>query len=133
MNYTIDYKISGKFLRAEVSGEYPISKFYEVTENIDKVIDDNSIDKILVDLRNFKQRYGVFDGLQSIENFREESKLLQFAVLDRIENKQNNDFYENASFNRGYKLLFFYKEAEALSWLDVVDNKVYEKTLQQSY
>ncbi|KXK50955.1 MAG: hypothetical protein UZ05_CHB002001532 [Chlorobi bacterium OLB5] len=133
MNYTINYSISGNFLRAEISGEYPMSKFHEISSNMDKVIDEHGIDKILVDLRGFKGRYGVFDGLQRIETFREESKYLQFAIVDRIENKTNNDFFENASFNRGYKLLFFYNEEDAKKWLGIENNKEFEKTLLIEY
>ncbi len=74
---------------------------------MDRVIDENGISKILVDLRTFQGRFAVFDGLQRIENFSEESKFLQFAILDIPENKINNDFFKNASFNRGNKLLLF--------------------------
>jgi hypothetical protein len=72
-----------------------------------------------VDLRKFEGRFGVFDGLKEVENFRPESKMLRFAVLDIPENKKNNDFFENASVNRGYKLIFFYDESEAKKWLQV--------------
>lgn len=133
MNYRINYNISGNFLKAEITGEYPISKFFEISAKMDEVIDANGIDKILVDLRGFIGRYGVFDGLERIENFREESRYLQFAILDRLENKPNNDFFENASFNRGFKLLFFYIEEEAYKWLDVIPGVEYQKTLVKEY
>jgi hypothetical protein len=117
--YTINYKISGNFLKVELSGSYPLEKFKEISSDIDSVIDSNGIRKIMVDLRDFKGRFGVFDGLNHIEKFRDESRFLKFAILDNDENKEKNDFFENASHNRGYNLLFFYDEAEAKKWLQV--------------
>ncbi len=133
MKYTINYHIKGDFLRVDLTGEYPAEKFREISTDMDKVIDENGISKIMVDLRNFKGRFGVFNGLQEIENFREESKYLQFAIIDIPENKPNNDFFENASFNRGYKLLFFYNEVDAEKWLDVDCNIDFEKVLVKEY
>ena len=101
MGYKINYHIKDDFLKVVLYGNYPLEKFSEISKDMDKVIDENEISKILVDLRSFEGRFGVFDGLQNIENFREESKFLQFAILDKIENRSNNDFFENASFNRG--------------------------------
>lgn len=124
--YKINYNIKGDSLYVVLSGNYPLEKFKEISTDMDRVIDENGISKILVDLRTFQGRFGVIDGLQRIENFREESKFLQFAILDIPENKTNNDFFENASFNRGYKLLFFYDEAEAMKWLNVENGKEFE-------
>ena len=133
MKYTINYNIKGDFLSVILAGNYPTEKFKEISGDIDRVIDENGISKILVDLRNFEGRFGVFDGLKEIENFREESKFLHFAVLDIPENKKNNDFFENASFNRGYKLLFFYKKEDALKWLNVQQSEEFDKVLVKEY
>lgn len=133
MKYTINYRIRNDFLRVNLTGEYPAEKFREISADMDRVIDENGISKIMVDLRNFKGRFGVFNGLQEIENFREESKFLQFAIIDIPENKSNNDFFENASFNRGYKLLFFYNEEDAEKWLNVDCNIEFEKVLVKEY
>ncbi len=128
MGYKINYHIKGDFLKVVITGCHPLEKFFEISKDMDRVIDENEIARILVDLRGFEGRFGVFNGLQKIENFREESKFLQFAILDNSENRSNNDFFENASFNRGYKLLFFYNEPDALKWLDV-KNEEFEKEL----
>ena len=133
MKYTINYRIRNDFLRVNLTGEYPAEKFREISADMDRVIDENGISKIMVDLRNFIGRFGVFNGLQEIENFREESKFLQFAIIDIPENKSNNDFFENASFNRGYKLLFFYNEEDAEKWLNVDCNIEFEKVLVKEY
>jgi hypothetical protein len=133
MKYTINYQIRGDYLRVNLTGEYPVEKFREISADMDKVIDENGISKIMVDLTEFKGRFGVFNGLQEIENFREESKFLQFAIIDIPENKSNNDFFENASFNRGYKLLFFYNEADAEKWLGVNSEIEFEKVLTKEY
>jgi len=119
MSYKINYKIRGDFLRFELSGSYPIEKFREISDDMDKVIDSNGISRVMVDLRNFKERFGVFNGLQHIEKFRPELKTLKFAIVDIPENKQNNSFFENASFNRGYQIFFFYDEKDAQKWLEV--------------
>lgn len=132
MGYKINYHIKGDFLKVVLTGDYPLEKFHEISKDMDRVVDENNISKILVDLRQFNGRFGVFDGLQKIENFREESKFLQFAILDVKENKSNNDFFENASFNRGYKLLFFYDEPEAVKWLNVM-NEEFEKELVKEF
>ena len=133
MSYKINYSIKGDFLKVHLAGSYPLEKFSEISNDMDRVIDENDISKIMVDLREFGGRFGVFDGLQRIENFREESKFLQFAILDNIANQSNNDFFENASFNRGYKLLFFYDETEALKWLDVVNQNNYDKVMTKEF
>ncbi len=133
MKYKINYQIKNDFLRVELSGNYPLEKFKEISGDIDKVIDENDISKVLVDLREFEGRFGVFDGINHIENFREESKFLQFAILDIPDHKEKNDFFENASFNRGYKLLFFYNEDEAFKWLNIVNADEFEKVLVREY
>lgn len=133
MKYQINYQIRADFLRVELKGEYPVEKFREISADMDRVIDENGISNIMVDLRNFRGRFGVFDGLQEIENFREESKFLQFAILDVPENKSNNDFFENASFNRGYKLLFFYNEEDAKKWLGVEGTVDFDRVLVKEY
>lgn len=133
MKYKINYQIKNDFLRVELSGNYPLEKFKEISGDIDKVIDENDISKVLVDLREFEGRFGVFDGINHIENFREESKFLQFAILDIPDNKEKNDFFENASFNRGYKLLFFYNEDEAYKWLNILNADEFEKVLVREY
>lgn len=121
LNYKINYKIWDDFLSVALEGNWPLEKFGEIKKDMDSVIDSNGITKILVDLRKFVGRFGVFDGLKEIEGFRPESKMLQFAVVDILENKKNNDFFENASVNRGYKLIFFYDETDAKKWLQVED------------
>ena len=133
MGYKIYYKIWGDFLKVELQGEYPLEKFKEVDADIDRVVDSNDIKRLLVDLRKFKGRFGVFDGLNHIEDFRQESKLLQFAILDLPENKSNNDFFENASFNRGYKIMFFYDIKEALKWLQITNDTKPEKELVSEF
>ena len=133
MKYKINYQIKNDFLRVELTGNYPLEKFKEISGDIDKVIDENDISKVLVDLREFEGRFGVFDGINHIENFREESKFLQFAILDIPDHKEKNDFFENASFNRGYKLLFFYNEDEAFKWLNIVNEDEFEKVLVREY
>lgn len=133
MKYQINYQIRADFLKVELKGEYPVEKFREISADMDRVIDENGISNIMVDLRNFRGRFGVFDGLQEIENFREESKFLQFAILDVPENKSNNDFFENASFNRGYKLLFFYNEEDAKKWLGVEGTVDFDRVLVKEY
>jgi len=133
MKYKINFQMKNDFLRVELSGNYPLEKFKEISADIDKVIDENDISKVLVDLREFEGRFGVFDGINHIENFREESKFLQFAILDIPDHKEKNDFFENASFNRGYKLLFFYNEDEAFKWLNIVNADEFEKVLVREY
>lgn len=119
MSYSISYKITGDFLTVGLSGAYPLDKFSEISKDVDLVVDQNNISKVLVDLREFKGRFGVFDSINHIEKFRNESRFLKFAILDNNENKQGNDFFENASYNRGFTLLFFYDESEAKKWLQV--------------
>ena len=133
MGYKINYKIWGDFMKVELSGEYPLEKFKEVDADIDSVVDSNDINRLLVDLRKFKGRFGVFDGLNHIEDFRKESKLLQFAVLDLPENKSNNEFFENASYNRGYKIMFFYDIKDALKWLKIANDTKPEKELVREF
>ena len=132
MGYKIDYHIKGDFLKVILAGDYPLEKFQEISNDVNRVIDENGIGKVLIDIREFKGRFGVFDGLNTVENFREESKFLNMAILDIPYNKTNNDFFENASQNRGYKLLFFYKEEDAIKWLNVL-NEEFEKVLVKEY
>lgn len=127
MKYTINYNISGDFLHVVLEGSYPLEKFIEINKAIDAVVDANGIGKVMVDLRGFKGRFGVFDGVNFIEKTREESRFIKFAILDLPEHKQANDFFENASYNRGFTLLFFYDEAEAKKWLQVEGYAVPEK------
>jgi len=133
MSYSINYKIWDSYLRVDLTGELDLDKFYQVTDDIDSVIDANDIDKVLIDMRKFKQRFGVFDGLNKVETFRQDRKLVQFAIVDIIANKEKNDFFENASFNRGFKLLFFYEESEALNWLQVTGESEPQKVFLKEF
>lgn len=128
--YKIYFSIKKNFLKVELIGSYPLEKFQEIVKKIDEVIDEYNITKVLTDLRKFEGRFGVFDGLHQVEKFREESKYIQFAVLDKIENKSNNDFFENAAYNRGFKLLFFYDEESAMKWLDLKNNYKFDKIIE---
>jgi len=129
MPYRINFGIRSGFLKVEISGTHPIERFNEIKSEIDRVIDENDINKILVDMRGFKGRFGVFDGLKEVENFSQNSKFLQFAILDVEDNKSSNDFFENASINRGFKLVFFYNMKDALEWLQVGKHDEFEKQL----
>lgn len=133
MKYKIKYEILGSFLRVELSGELPLERFTEISGDMDEVMDANGIDRVLFDMRNFKQRFGVFDGLKRIENFDPKRKYVQFAVLDKVANKEGNDFFENASFNRGYKMLFFYDESDAIKWLQVENSDNPAKVLEKEF
>lgn len=133
MSYKVNYIINSDFLRVKLSGSLAIEKFSEISNDIDRVIDENGINRILVDLRDFKERFGIFNGLQHIEKFREESKFLKFAILDNPKNRQNNDFFENASLNRGYQLLFFYDLESAEKWLRVNELITGERVIVKEY
>lgn len=129
MPYRINFGIKSGFLKAELSGTHPLERFHEIESEIDRVIEQNNIDKILVDMRRFKGRFGVFDGLKEVENFNQNSRFLQFAILDVEDNKSGNDFFENASINRGFKLVFFYNMKDALDWLQVGKHDEFDKHL----
>jgi hypothetical protein len=119
VDYKLEFVVSGNFLKVILSGTHPVERFREISEQIDKAVAENNIGRILVDMRKFTGRFGVFDGIRHIENFPEQSKYVKFAILDVEKNKQSNDFFENASYNRGFSLLFFYSEEDALKWLEV--------------
>lgn len=119
MPYKISFGIRSGFLKAVVSGSHPLERYHEIKSEIDRIIEQNDIDKILVDLRRFKGRFGIFDGLKEVESFNENSRFLQFAIVDVEDNKSSNDFFENASVSRGFKLLFFYNMKDAMEWLQV--------------
>lgn len=129
MPYRINFGIRSGYLKAEISGTHPLERFHEIKSEIDRVIEENEISKILVDMRGFKGRFGIFDGLKEVEGFNNNSRFLQFAILDVEDNKSSNDFFENASINRGFKLIFFYNMNDALDWLNVGKHELYEKEL----
>ena len=129
MPYKISFGIRAGFLNAVVTGSHPLERFYEIKNEIDSVIEQNGIDKILVDMRGFNGRFGVFDGLKEVESFNQNSRFLQFAILDVEDNKSSNDFFENASINRGFKLVFFYNMKDALDWLQVGKHDVFDVEL----
>ncbi len=133
MKYRIKYEIKGSFLRVELTGDLPLEQFSKISGDMDSVIDANGIDKVLFDMRGFKQRFGVFNGLKRIENFDPIRKYIQFAILDTESNKENNDFFENASYNRGFKMLFFYDEVQALKWLQVANSDKPAKVFQKEF
>jgi hypothetical protein len=71
--------------------------------------------------------------LGHIEKFRDESKFLRYAILDNVVNREKNDFFENALFNRGFNLLFFYEKEQARKWLQVDGYTETVKTLVKEY
>jgi hypothetical protein len=128
MSYKVILKKTKDCLRADISGEADKKALKQMSDEIREAIWSTESKKVFINVTNFKGRHGIFESLNVIENLRPEAKSLQVAVLDIMEHKYNNDFFENAALNRGYKILFFYREEDAKKWLQLEEVEEKQKT-----
>jgi L-lactate utilization protein LutB len=128
MSYKIILKKTKDYFRADVSGKADKDGLKQMSQELREAIWDAGLKKIFINVKNFEGRHGIFESLHVVENLRPESKDLEIAILDVMDHKYNNDFFENAAMNRGYKILFFYDEDEAMKWLQIRDVAEKENT-----
>ncbi len=132
MSYIINFKISEHYLRADISGTADNTKLKQISADVKEMIYANQVNKIFIDVTELEGRMGIFDSLKHIEKFSANAKNIRVAVYDIKEHKYNNDFFENASLNRGFSICFFYDESEAKKWLGIEDITP-EKVLVKEY
>jgi len=136
MSYHISYKIIDDYLKVTVTGSASLSNretVAAISADVNKLVVENNITKILVDGSSTEGRLGVFDAVDHIENYPPEMKLRQYAIIDKPEYRDNNNFFENYAINRGYRIYFFYDIAEAEKWLNVEGYVEAELVLEKDY
>lgn len=133
MSCKINYKAFSDHLRVSITGHGTKEAWAKISGDISGIIDKYGLKNIMVDLREVTGRLSVFDSVEHIENYPHEMKLRNYAVLDKPENKTQNQFFENAAYNRGYRIFFFTDEAEAVKWLQVAQTNDAEMVLEMEY
>jgi hypothetical protein len=133
MGSKINYKIWDGFLWIEVADTLELKDIKVLSDDVREIMASNELKKMLVDVRKIQGRLGIFESLQRIESFKPVAKKIQLAIFDLIENKYNNSFFENASYNRGFTINFFYNEIDARKWLKVEHLDKPEKIIVKEY
>jgi hypothetical protein len=136
MSYKINYKVIDDYLKVEITGSANFGRretVSAISADVNRLVEEYNITKILVDGSSTEGRLGVFDAVEHIENYPPEMKLRQYAIIDKLEYKNKNNFFENYAINRGYRIYFFYDIREAEKWLNVEGYTQAEKILEKEY
>lgn len=133
MSYKINYKVSNGFLRVEMTGKGGNKNLPKMSADVNEIVRAYGVTKILIDITGMENKLGIFESLDHIEKYPPEMKERNYAIVDKIENKNQNSFFENAAVNRGYSIYFFYILEEAMQWLNVGAESVMETVLEKEY
>ena len=120
MEYIFEVSDNDDFTKILIKGIWPSGQPTKIFNEIYAVWEKNGKKKILVDIRTIQDNPSItsdyFDaGASFASGFWQIPKI---AVLDQIERKKSNSFFELTASNRGLRFRFFYiDEQKAIDWL----------------
>lgn len=120
MNHTIRSSELDDYLLIHIEGTWPRGSPEKIIDSIADLSEQHPGLPVLIDMRSM-------EDIESIGRDYFEATLIantglgqggRIAVLDILERRNSNDFFETAAFNHGMTCRFFYSgEQEALAWL----------------
>ena len=120
MNYTLTGTLSEGYLRIQIEGEWPREKPEDIINGIRGLSAQHSDLTLLIDIRNMGSSESVAGDYYEARLFQDAGfwKFGMIAVLDNLNRKEANNFFETTAHNRGLRFRFFYAdEQEAINWL----------------
>lgn len=133
MSYKINYTVFRDYIKVTLEGTGGKENIPKISADVSALVEKYGITNIMVDCRKLEGRLGIFDTLEYIENYPPEMKLRRYAIIDRTEHKQGNDFFENAAINRGFSIYYFYNEEDAMRCLNILYAGSPEEVMEKEY
>jgi hypothetical protein len=106
------------FIGEGIEGE--LEENQQIHEMIVNICKDHNCDRVLIDDRKVTYTASVCSIYQLVEYYAKVDlprQIYRAAVVADLKYKETNDFFENASRNRGINLRLFYDLEKAEEWL----------------
>lgn len=118
--HTIESTPFDNYLYIIIWGEWMPDNSDAIIDEIFNLIVVHGKPSLLIDIRKMTGGSSVVEDFNDAKRFFELEfwRLNKIAVLDKIDRKKENDFFETAAANRGVRFIFFYEDKqEAIDWL----------------
>ena len=120
MSYVLTCPSTEGYLRICVSGIWPSRKAEDIIADIHNLWTEHQDQPLMIDIRSMEDSPSVFSDYENAKLFAADGFYLirRIAVLDNVDRREANNFFETTAHNRGIRFRFFYAdEQEAISWL----------------
>jgi hypothetical protein len=121
MSYELTCSLEKDHVRIRMDGAWPDKKPEEVIAAIHALWEKHHKRHLLIDIRNMSNTPSVTSDYYEAKHFVKTGFIFvgRIGVLDNLDRKEANDFFETTAANRGLRFRFFYTdEQEAIDWLD---------------
>jgi hypothetical protein len=119
MTYRILKREEGNILVLDLEGDIIGDGSDRIHYEIIDMIRENHDRKILIDIRRFKSRLSVADKFLSVRNLPLKNITKgKVAILDNLDQEEENRFYQTTAKNVGVFLYIFHDENKAMEWLN---------------
>ena len=120
MDYKLNIDSSTEYLHTRVSGFMTRSSVSALTEDVFIAANRAKQSKVLIDVREFKDRLGVYDSLIIVRDVFPKYRgkgIRRAAIVDREMPGMRRWIFETIAQNRGYNFRMFREVSKALEWL----------------
>lgn len=120
MSYKLTCSSGEGYLRIRVDGTWPRGNPAGFMTDMLNLWAKHQRRPLLIDIRSMEDRPSVFEDYENAKRFAYAGfgQLPRIAVLDNLDRREANDFFENTAYNRGLGFRFFYTdEQDAINWL----------------
>ena len=120
MSYVLTCPSTEGYLRIRVSGIWPSRKPEDIIADIHNLWTEHQDQPLMIDIRSMEGSPSVLSDYENAKRFADTGFYLirRIAVLDNVQRREANNFFETTTHNRGMRFRFFYtEEQEAISWL----------------
>ncbi len=119
MGYHLDVHSESDYLYIKLYGEARSSQAQEITGKVFEERLKYEHKKLLIDIRELSAPRQIVNAFHLVRSYPLPSSkaFWKTAVVDRKENTQYSNFFENAARNQGHFLAVFYDREQAVEWL----------------
>lgn len=107
----------GKYVLIKHEGNFTREEYEQSIVSTRKLLDEHRWNRILVDLRDVRNRVSVFDVHYIIEFDSKVFPFVRIAVIFPREREEDGRFADNVAANRGVRLKSFVDYGQAVAWL----------------
>jgi hypothetical protein len=117
--YNLEVIPDPRFLHLRFSGVWGKDTVKPFVNEAVKIFFQSQHKLVLVDMRQQEQKSNPFNDYYSIQEMYQAKvfKARKIAVIDSLERKEDNDFFELIAQNHNINIRFFYSEDKAVRWL----------------
>ncbi len=120
MSYALTCSSSEDCLRIRIDRKGEFEKPEDIISDILKHWAKHQNIPLFIDTRNLEYTPSILGDYENVKRFVDAGfpRGRRIAVLDKLDRRTANDFFETTACNRGLQVQFFYAdEQEAISWL----------------